>query len=194
MSGVSVSFDQPERGLSVPGRLFYVGDSQVNVQIPWEFQGASSVQMKVSIEDSSTAVYTVPLLDYSPALFEWTEPGTNQQYAVGQDAGFGLITTENAAQRGQVILLYANGLGPVDNRPASGEVSPGAPNLATARVTPQVTIGGRPAPVSFAGLTPGSVGLYQINVQVPSDLAPGRHPVVVTSNGIVSKTTFLPVR
>jgi minor extracellular serine protease Vpr len=194
MSGVSVSFDQPERRVSVPGRLFYVGESQINVQIPWEMQGASSVQMKVSIEDSSSSVYTVPLLDYSPALFEWTEPGTNRQFAVAQDSGFRLITSDNGAQRGQVILLYANGLGPVDNQPASGEAAAGAPRLATARVVPEVTIGERPAPVSFAGLTPGSVGLYQINVQVPADLAPGVHPVVVTSNGIISKTTSLPIR
>jgi uncharacterized protein (TIGR03437 family) len=82
----------------------------------------------------------------------------------------------------------------VENQPASGEAAPGAPRLAGARVVPEITIGGRPAPVSFAGLTPGSVGLYQINVLVPSDLGPGVHPVVVTSNGIISKTTFLPIR
>src|ERR1022692_3787942 len=52
--------------------------------------------------------------------------------------------------------------------------SPAAGNPLSETVTkPTVTIGGVPANVTFSGLAPGFVGLYQVNAQVPAS-APGR--------------------
>src|ERR1039457_2036386 len=71
LSTVSVSFDGG--GLSLPGHLHFVSPGQINVQIPWEFQGQSSVAMKVTIAgntaDLQSTVYTVPLANYAPAFF-----------------------------------------------------------------------------------------------------------------------------
>ncbi|MDQ6700033.1 MAG: S8 family serine peptidase [Acidobacteriota bacterium] len=187
--GVSVSFDVPSAGISVPGRISYASDTQINVQIPWELRGQSSASMKVTIDGISSALYTVPLSDYSPALFEFTDAGSGQLIAAAVQ-GPQIITSARPAQRGQVVSLYANGLGPVNNQPASGEPSPAQP-LADSRVLPTVTIGGRQAPVSFSGLAPGFVGLYQLNVTVPADASAGLQPVVVTVNGIDSKTSNL---
>ena len=55
---------------------------------------------------------------------------------------------------------------------ASGVASP-LDRLAPALAQPTVTIGGRPAPIDFAGLTPGGVGLYQINLRVPPNAVTG---------------------
>jgi uncharacterized protein (TIGR03437 family) len=66
--------------------------------------------------------------------------------------------------------------------------------LATCRIAPQVTIGGRNATVLFAGLAPGFVGLYQVNALVPMDAPAGIQPVVITMNGVAAKTASLPVR
>jgi uncharacterized protein (TIGR03437 family) len=58
-----------------------------------------------------------------------------------------------------------------------------------------VTIGGVPAPVSFAGLAPGFVGLYQVNVQVPQGVAAGDAvPVVLSTGAIVSNAVTISVR
>jgi uncharacterized protein (TIGR03437 family) len=47
-----------------------------------------------------------------------------------------------------------------------------------------VTIGGIPATILFAGLTPGYVGLYQVNVMMPSGVTPGSQvPVTVSVAG-----------
>ncbi|MBK5291974.1 MAG: S8 family serine peptidase [Acidobacteriia bacterium] len=192
LAGVSVSFDVPERRLSLPGRLHFVSETQINVQVPWELQGVNTVQMKVSIGDSSSALYDVPLNDYSPALFEYTDAATGRLVAAALDQGFRLVSPANPVRRGQFVQLYANGLGPVDDRPETGEPTAAEP-LPRTRVLPTVTIGGRPAEVIFSGLAPGNVGLYQMNVQVPADAAAGIQPVEVTVNGISSKTSNLPI-
>ena len=58
-----------------------------------------------------------------------------------------------------------------------------------------VTIGGQPATVSFAGLAPGFVGVYQVNAQVPAGITPGDAvPVVLTQGSSQSNTATIAVR
>jgi uncharacterized protein (TIGR03437 family) len=177
----------------VPGRLQFVSDGQVNVQVPWELQGVPTASMKVSIGDSSSNVYTVVLQDYSPAAFEYTEASSSRLLAAALDENFALLTSANPAKKGRAIQIYMNGLGPVDNTPPSGEIAPATP-LARTKIVPTVTIGGKPADVVFSGLAPFNVGLYQLNVVVPADAPSGIQPVVVPANGIVAKTTNLPIQ
>ncbi|MDP2999093.1 MAG: S8 family serine peptidase [Bryobacterales bacterium] len=193
LAGVSVSFDVPARKLSLPGRIHFVSDGQINVQIPWELQGLNSAIMKVSIGESSSALWDVPLNDYSPAFFEYAEASSGRSLAAGLDESYRLIGTGNAVRRGGIAQLYVNGLGPVDNPPPSGEPSPVSP-LARTRLMPTVTVGGREAQVSFSGLAPYFVGLYQLNVTVPADTPAGIQPIVISSNGVVSKTANLPIQ
>jgi len=193
LAGVSVSFDVPARKLSLPGRISYVSDGQINLQVPWELQGLNSAIMKVSIGESSSALWDVPLNDYSPAFFEYTEPSSGRSLVAGLDENNKLIGTGNAVRRGRPAQLYVNGLGPVDNPPPSGEPSPASP-LARTRMMPTVTIGGREAQVSFSGLAPYFVGLYQVNVTVPAEAPAGIQPIVISSNGVVSKTASLPIQ
>jgi uncharacterized protein (TIGR03437 family) len=69
------------------------------------------------------------------------------------------------ARRGEVVEIYATGLGRVTNPPALGEASPASPLSATV-ATPNVLIGGVAAEVMFSGLAPNLVGLYQINARI----------------------------
>ncbi len=193
LAGVSVSFDEPARRLSLPGRIHFVSDGQINVQVPWELEGLNSAMMKVSIGDTSSALYTVPLNDYSPAMFEFMEALSGRLLAASLDAGFTLITSASPARRNQFIQLYANGLGPVDNPPPTGQPAPPQP-LSPVRVLPVVTFGGRAGEVLFAGLAPFNVGLYQVNVRVPPDAPTGTQPVVVTVGGVSSKPANLPIQ
>ena len=54
--------------------------------------------------------------------------------------------------------------------------------------TPTVTIGGQTAAVQFSGLTPGLVGLNQINAVIPSGLTPGPQAVSIVIGGATSNT------
>ena len=192
LANVSVSFDSEANRISVPGRLHFVSPTQVNVQIPWEVQGLTTVSMKVSLGELQTRLIQLPISNQQPAFFEYTE-STGQRSAAALDGAFRVVGAGNAVQRGSPIQFFLNGLGAVDNRPASGEVSPSQP-LATSRVLPVVTIGGRPAQVIFSGLAPGNVGLYQVNVVVPADAPVGRQAVTCSVNGIAAPSTFVSVQ
>ncbi|MFN0172350.1 MAG: S8 family serine peptidase [Bryobacteraceae bacterium] len=193
LAGVSVSFDAP--GISVPGRLHFVSEGQINVQVPWEFRGLNSVQMKVSIADGpndQSAVYSVPLANQSPAFFEFDDAAGGRRLLAAVNLAGQVVTVANPIRRGDVVQLYANGLGPVDNDQQSGEPAPVSP-LARTVNPPVVTIGNRPAEVLFCGLTPGNVGLYQINVRVPADAPSGLQPVALTISGSTARTATLPL-
>jgi uncharacterized protein (TIGR03437 family) len=181
----SVSFDSANG--SAPGHLTYISPGQVNVQVPWELQGQSTARIKVSIADSSGALYSLPLVPYAPAIFN------SNGAAAALDAGFHVISNSNPAKQGQVISLYCNGLGPVTNQPASGDPAQGPPNLSNTAATPTVMIGGQNAPVLFSGLAPGYSGLYQINVTVPN-VGSGVKPVTVAIGGATSQPVNMAVQ
>ena len=93
---------------------------------------------------------------------------------------------------GGVIQIFATGLGPVNPTVKTGEASPSnPPATVTSAVT--CTVGGVSAPVQFAGLAPGFVGLYQVNVAIPAGVT-GTVPVVLTQGGVASNTVTIVVR
>jgi len=187
LASVSVSFD--DGGLSLPGHLSYVSPTQVNVQIPWEFQGHSSVRMKVAMSYLFSNVYTLNLAQYSPGLF-----ANSGNAAVVDWNTSSVVSIASPAHRGDLVELYLNGLGPVSNTPASGAAAPAAGPLSNTATLPTVTIGGVNAPVSFSGLAPGFVGLYQVNALVPAGAPTGLQPVVVSIGGVASPAAGLPVQ
>jgi minor extracellular serine protease Vpr len=191
IDGTTVSFDVPSAGISVPGYLTFASSGQVNVQVPWELQGQSSVKVKVSIDFDGFFlgnVVDVPLAQYTPAFFL---PGG---VIAAEDALTGaVVNAGNKAKAGEILALFANGLGPVTNQPSSGGPAPGGPNLAATKTLPTVTIGNQQAPVSFSGLAPGFAGLYQINVTVPAGLT-GNQQVTVAIGGVTSPAATLPLQ
>ena len=117
LSGVSVSFDVPSQNLSFPARIHFISDGQINVQVPWELRGVSSAVVKVSIGDTSSDLATVPINDYAPAVFEYPEPAGGRTLAAVLDSAFHLVGTGRPAKRNDVVQIYVNGLGPVENQP-----------------------------------------------------------------------------
>src|ERR1019366_8530889 len=187
MDGVTVSFDVPSAKISVPGYLTFVSPGQINVQVPWELQGQTSAQVKVTLYGYSYGnVVTVPLADTAPAFFE------NSGIAAALDGNNAIVTTANPVKRGQPVQLYMNGLGPVNGGPASGEFA-SSTVLTHTKVDPAVTIGGQPATILFSGLAPGFPGLYQVNAVVPAGISAGTVPISLSIGGATTKASTLPV-
>jgi len=188
IDNVTVSFDAAATGslpaVSYPGYLVYVSPSQINIQVPWELQGYPSAQMKVTVfEFGYGNVVTVPLASAAPEIFE---VGTGAAAAL--DLNYHVVNASNPAVRGSYISIFCNGLGPVSNTPASGNIASANP-VSTTNTTATVAIGGVAANVIFSGLAPGYPGLYQVNVQVPQNLTPGAQPLVVSIGSVSSKTS-----
>jgi uncharacterized protein (TIGR03437 family) len=94
----------------------------------------------------------------------------------------------------EFISIYCTGLGAVSNQPATGIAAPAGP-LSVTIATPTVTIGGIMAQVTFSGLAPGAVGLYQVNVQVPVGAPAGDAvPVTLSIGGVDSNTVTIAVQ
>jgi uncharacterized protein (TIGR03437 family) len=104
-------------------------------------------------------------------VFTLDASGTGQGHIYKIDsAGNQILADKNApAKGGDTLVIYCSGLGAVNPPLAAGTPAPLA-FLTNTVDTLTATVGGRPATVNFAGLTPGSTGLYQVNLVVPSGL------------------------
>ena len=164
------------------------GQQQINFQVPWEVAGKPTASIAVVNNGTTGAVSVVPVLATQPAVFSYSS-GANTFGAI-LHANFQLADTAHPAKAGEVVLIYCTGLGVVSSAPEDGAAGNGQSTTATSTAT----IGGAAAPVSFSGLAPGFVGLYQVNAKVPSGLKSGNQAVVVAIGGSSSKSVLLPVQ
>jgi hypothetical protein len=96
-----------------------------------------------------------------------------------------VVTADNPAQPGEEIVIWAFGLGQTTPTPKTGQASPTPAATLSSRLylqfdfrsnaMPSPPYINRTAPMppptpTFVGLTPGQVGLYQINVTIPSSI------------------------
>ncbi len=156
---------------------------QINAQLPQDVP-VGNATFQVSFNEASANTVTAQIQATAPSVFAYLAQGTQPGTTYWQAAAFhpGTATPADAnhpAAAGETLETYGSGLGLTNPAVAGGEPSPTSP-LAWAVVTPQVTIGNQPARVTFAGLVPGLVGIYQINTVVPAGLAPGQQPLVWT--------------
>jgi len=174
-NGTQVTFD------GVPAPLFFVSPGQLNIQVPFEVAGKTSTQVIVRLAGTPSAPVAVPVLPASPGLFTVNSSGRGAAVVLNQDGS--LNSAANGAQGGSVIQLFATGLGPVAPPVATGTLAPSSAPLALSTEVPTVTLDGAPANVEFSGLSPGFVGLWQVNVRVPQGTRAGEAPLQLRTSG-----------
>jgi uncharacterized protein (TIGR03437 family) len=172
--------------------LLYVSPTQINFQVPWELglgdgtspftvvlygPTAKGTRANTPVNGTFTNSVSAPIKTYAPGLWG-ARRADGSTVAAGAEAG-----------AGDVIVVYATGLGPVSIPQATGVLTPAI--LSTTTQMPRVTIGGVDAQVQFSGLTPGTAGVYQINLVVPSGVPAGTAPLVVTIGGASSPVVNL---
>jgi hypothetical protein len=104
-----------------------------------------------------------------------------------------LVTAANPASAGEILTLYATGLGPTTPAVPLGQPFPEAPlHLVNAPV--DVTINGQPGEVLYAGGYPGAPDTYQVNFRAPSGIAAGTAVLRLTAAWISGVEVTIPVR
>jgi uncharacterized protein (TIGR03437 family) len=173
-------------GLDAP--IAYASPTQINLQVPAELQANREYPVIVNVNGVYSKPEPIHTIAQQPVLAAFGDGKI-----IAQDTNFSLINSQNPTHAGNVITLYLTGMGATNTAIPTGTLAPASP-LATTAVTPQVTIDGVTADTLFSGLTPGSVGLYQINVRIPAGPRTGDLPLVVSQSGTASNTAILPVR
>jgi uncharacterized protein (TIGR03437 family) len=143
---------------------------------------------------------TIAVSPFAPSIFTINSQGTGQG-AINADSNGNLVAAVGSvpgrvcqpATAGQAIDIFATGLGAVQSvSVADGYAATGTSPAVT---TPTVTIGGLAATVLYSGFAPGFVGLYQVNVKVPTGVTGGNLvPVVISFNGVVSNTATMAIQ
>jgi adhesin/invasin len=170
-------------GVEAPLIALFPGEEfdQLNFQLPAEAGALSAADVVIERGGFYSGPRTLSIAPAVPAIFTLTQDGAGPAAAL--DARFSLITTDNPASPGEIVHIFATGLGQTTPALQSGQ----APVSLSRTVLPlAATIGGRTAEVAFAGLAPGFAGLYQINLVVPPGLGTGDQPVVLKMDGISS--------
>jgi uncharacterized protein (TIGR03437 family) len=194
LAGVTVTLSSGNSGSLAP--LFYVSPTQISFQAPL-LNGAGTQTLTITQGTQSVAV-PVQIVNYAPAIFTTNGSGSGQAAVLIANtatvaAPVGAFADSRPARIGEYISIFCTGLGDVTNRPALGAPSPTNP-LANTLTKPTVTVGGVAAAVQFSGLTPGAVGLYQVNVQVPATAPTGAQvPVAIAIGGVTSNSADIAI-
>jgi uncharacterized protein (TIGR03437 family) len=168
--------------------LYYVGPGQIDAQIPFGLAAGRQYQVQVNANGGSSTPAVIELLGAAPGIAAYA----NGQ-AIAQHTDYSLVTDESPAAPGDYVVIYLAGLGAVDQSVASGAGSPANP-LASPLDVPSLLLNGSAIPVVFAGLSPSSVGLYQINFRLPAGTAGGDALLQIQQSTGLSNAVTLPVR
>ncbi len=173
-----------------PVALFYVAPGQVNFMVP-ATDGVGQMTVQVVREGLAGPVITLPVVNAAPALFV-----TGNNLALATHGDYSLVTPSAPATAGEIIVLFATGMGKTSPDPGPGEIPTYAAPLVNLS-TLQVTLAGQavdPSLIKYAGLSPGSAGLYQINLEIPSG-TPANPAILVSLAGQTSAAGLaLPVQ
>jgi uncharacterized protein (TIGR03437 family) len=168
-------------GLPVP--IFFVSPTQINAQMPFSMIG--SVTMILRTPGGTSDNFNLTVLPNAPSVFRANVEGLGSDVAtIVRGLNGELVTPSNPVHKNDSLVIYLTGLG-ITN-PATQDGTPGALDpLASAIVPPQVTLGGSNLALQYAGMAPGEVGVYQINVRVPSSVQSGLSiPLTISQGGM----------
>ena len=176
LNGVTLNFG------STPAPVFFVNANQANFQVPFDAAGAVA-NVALTNNGSAANVVPVPLAATSPAVFSLQQTGFGPGAIL--DTSFQVVSEANPVPLGGVVQIFITGLGAVNPPIGDGEAAPAAEPFARV-VDPdlQILFDGEAGTILFAGAAPGFVGLYQVNVQLPTTgfVGPAVPVQVVTGN------------
>ena len=187
-----------------PAPLFYVDANQADIQLPFGLTAGQAV-IQVARNGQGGNQISANVDSIAPRMFALTQlPASSDTspFGIVINASDGTLAlpsnlgglspgAAHPAHIGDVITIYALGLGPVSPSVTTGSGAPATPPLANTVNTVTINFGGgflgnSTAVPSYAGLAPNYVGLYQINVTIPPGTPIGNVPVTIQMPGHAS--------
>jgi uncharacterized protein (TIGR03437 family) len=185
LSGTNLSFDSaaaplpPNGGGTLPTQLagvsvvvgfilapvISVSPTQVTFLIPNTLV-AGQTNVVLVRNNLQTPPSQITLLPAAPGLF------MVDTLLLAQHSNGSLITPVSPAQPGESIVVYSTGLGPTNPRQLDG-VIPKVPAPIVLLSQLQILLDGQPldsSAIQYAGITPGTAGVYQINFTLPAGI------------------------
>jgi uncharacterized protein (TIGR03437 family) len=175
-------------GVAVP--MLFVSPTQINAQLPYNLEG--NVTMILRTPGGVSDNYYFTMLPAAPKVFRSGVAGEDTNVPTIFRASNGqLVTLSNPVHQGDVLVIYLTGMGRTYPEVEAGVPAPFDP-LAWSAIPASVDLGGVGLPILYAGLTPGQIGVYQINVSVPYWVSKGfGQPLKITQG---TDSTTLSVR
>lgn len=174
----------------------YVSPQQVNAQLPSTISTGGMLPITVTNGTVTTAPFNINVNAAQPGLLAPAsfKIGGNQ-YVVAQHSDGSYVLPQGAiggvasrpAQPGETVVIYGVGFGPVTPDIPAGEIANGVTKLTSPL---QMLFGPEPAALAYDGLAPGLVGLYQLNVVVPSLAASDLVPLTFKLGGTAGTQTL----
>ena len=213
LGGVSITFN------GIPAGLFYASPGQLIVQLPGAVLDSAAAESKpgrVAVQGEAAMIVTnaagsseprtIQLDSYSPAIYTMTQTGSGQGAVLFSNtsdlaAPVGFLGNSRPAAEGDLLTIYANGMGPVqppiadrlNSCGSSGRCAPDYSNvlLRTTTTRPVVTIGGVRVPdedILFSGLSGVFVALNEMVFRLPTGVPAGNAvPIVIEIGGVASR-------
>ncbi len=178
--------------------VFGASDTQINFQVPAGLSGNVPVKVLTgcaTATETATNAISVPVQAASPEFFYFAFATTGKNPVAATDTITGALLASptlfpgsgiGAAKPGSFVTVYATGFGDTDPSFTPGDFPAG---IGRAKGTVRVLLDGAPLPAAnilYAGVTPNSPGLYQLNIQLPANAATGDLSLVIEIGGIQS--------
>lgn len=173
-------------GTPIP--IYYVNPTQINAQLPVNL-ATGSAQLTVTLGSATSSTVNFTVEPAAPGIFTY-----GLLRAIATYPNSSVINSPSVpAQPGDLLQVYLTGGGnakPVSGTWTTGSLAPPVEAPVTSNYS--VTLGGVPVTVEYLGLTPGSIGLYQLNFTVPA-LPAGDQTLTITVNGQASTSAVISV-
>jgi uncharacterized protein (TIGR03437 family) len=173
------------QGNSLLGGLYYISPEQIDVQLPADL-ALGPAKLYVQNNGLTSQPLALTIKSVKPNYVEYARSTAAFYLAVLHRDG-SLVTGASPATAGEIVSLYAIGLGSTNPSVPTGQAA-----VAPLAGKVDITVNGFPANVLYAGLQGVYPGLYQVNVTIPQSVPSASSFVITTTaqDGTTQTDTF----
>ena len=140
--------------------------------MPYGISGQPVASIQVQTNNGNSNAVTMLVRPTTVGAFSAAANGIGPGAILHAPPDYSLVTADNPAMPGETVAVYFTGGGTVSPPVIDGRAAPSSP-LALTDATVTAYLGTEQATVSFGGLAPNYAGLYQANIEIPSDAPAG---------------------